>query len=532
MSDIKALFVLDMLKLKNFIKDIIRKPIKIFTYLLQFVWFFFIMIPVFTNRGRTFSEISSIKFSCLNGGIIAFMLLTVLLTLYSSLKQPGIILGEGDVALLLSSPIKERVIFLWYVIRASFENLFYALLFSLIIPFLSVSMKVNKHSDNLIFGYIGIFTYYLTLMPLSFLVYSISMKFNAKEKIKYFLNGLVAIIAGFGMYFIYNEKSIFGLFSYFNSNTWNYVPIIGPSKQLILSYFTGVTKYNIEFTVIQIVSIAVITLISLYFATDYYEEAINYTEKFISIKNKAKVEDYQADYTEKQLVKKKKKIDVNFAPKGPWAYIWLKMIENKREMGSIYFNYYNLAILVVSIALGYFLPKNDPMIIFALAFIYAYIGWLTSFISTISGELNKMYIYIIPGDGIEKLIAVNAVPILKSFITAILLIVPASILIKCGILNALTAILFILSFTTLANFSSSFLNTLLPSKADLKAVLPFFKLFAFVIVLAPVGAISVPLGIVTKSMTIGVLSADIAMFLMSGIFLLFANFTFERLELK
>ncbi|WP_255405179.1 putative ABC exporter domain-containing protein [Thermoanaerobacterium sp. RBIITD] len=300
----------------------------------------------------------------------------------------------------------------------------------------------------------------------------------------------------------------------------------------MLSYFTGVTQYNIEFIVIQIVAIAVITLISVFFATDYYEEVIFYTEKFISIKNKTKRGNYQADYTEKQLVKKKKKVDVNFAPKGPWAYVWLKMIENKREMGSIYFNYYNLAILVISIAFGYFLPKNEPTIIFALAFIHAYIGWLTSFISAISGELNKMYIYIIPGEGIEKLIAVNAVPILKSFITALLLIAPASILIKCGILNALTAILFILGFTTLANFSSSFLNTLLPSKADLKAVLSLFKLFAFVIVLVPVGAISVPLGIVTKSMTIGVLSADIAMLLMSGVFLLFANFAFERLELK
>ncbi|WP_255405068.1 putative ABC exporter domain-containing protein [Thermoanaerobacterium sp. RBIITD] len=214
MSDIKALLVLDMLKLKNFIKDIIKKPTKIFIYLLQFVWFFFILIPVFTNRGKTFSEINSIKFSYLNGGIIAFMLLTVLLTLYSSLKQPGIILGEGDIALLLSSPIKERGIFFWYIIRASFKNLFYALLFSLFIPFLSVSMEVNKHSNNLIFGYIGIFTYYLTLTPIGFLAYSISMKFNAKEKIKYFLNGLVAVIAGFGMYFMYKEKSIFGLFNY------------------------------------------------------------------------------------------------------------------------------------------------------------------------------------------------------------------------------------------------------------------------------------------------------------------------------
>lgn len=532
MSDIKALLVLDMLKLKNFVRDIIKKPTKIIIYLLQFVWFLFILIPVFTNRGKTFSEINSIKFSYLNGGIIAFMLLTVFLTLYGSLKQPGIILGEGDVALLLSSPIKERIIFLWYLVRASFKNLLYALFSSFFILFLSASMEVNKHSSNMIFVYIGIFTYYLTLTPIGFLVYSISMKFNAKEKIKYFLNGLVAVIIGFGMYFMYKEKSIFGLFDYFNSNTWNYVPIVGPSKQLILSYFTGVTQYNIEFTVIQIVAIAVITLISVYFATDYYEEAINYAEKMILIKNKTKRGNYYVEYTEKQLIKKKKNINVTFAPKGPWAYIWLKMTENKREMGSIYFNYYNLAILVVSIAFGHFLPKNDPTIIFALAFVYAYIGWLTSFISAISGELSKMYIYIIPGEGIEKLIAVNAVPILKSFITALLLIIPASILIKCGILNALTAILFILGFTTLANFSSLFLNTLLPSKSDLKAVLPLFKLFAFVIILVPVGAVSIPLGIVTKNMMIGVLSADIAMLLMSGVFLLLANFVFERLELK
>jgi len=163
---------------------------------------------------------------------------------------------------------------------------------------------------------------------------------------------------------------------------------------------------------------------------------------------------------------------------------------------------------------------------------YAYMAWLLSMVSTIGAELNRMYIYIIPGEGIEKLIAVNFVPLLKSFITAILLIVPASIFIKPGLLNTIAAILFIISLSVLQNFSYAFLLTFMPSKEDIKIAIPFFRLFGLLFVLTPVGLVSIPLGIATKSMGIGILSASIIMLLEAGMFLLFANYIFERLELK
>ena len=50
--------------------------------------------------------------------------------------------------------------------------------------------------------------------------------------------------------------------------------------------------------------------------------------------------------------------------------------------------------------------------------------------------------------------------------------------------------------------------------------------------LIPAGAVSIPLGMATDSMGIGVLAAAIMMFLESIIFLIFSNSAFERLELK
>ncbi|WP_245589918.1 putative ABC exporter domain-containing protein [Caldanaerobius polysaccharolyticus] len=529
----KALFILDMLKFKNFLKYIIKNPKKIFIYLFQFMWYMFILIPVIVKRGKTFSEINGIKLTYLNAGMTGLMFLGVVASLYSSLKQPGIVLREGDIGFLLSSPIKERIVFLWYMIRAIFKGLILAVLYVFYLPFLSVTMEVSKHFQNLIFGYLGIFTFFLALAPLSFLIYSISMKFNAKNVIKYFLNGVLVLIVGFAVYFAYKEQSLYGLVDYFTLKIWDYVPIIGPSKQMILSYFTGDATHNIEFIILQIATIAFLVLIGVYFARDYYEEVTTYNETLRRIKERAKKGDYYGGVEGKaKKGKKRRRVEVNFVPKGPWAYVWLKMVENKRQMGSIYFNFYNLLLLAISIAFGYFLPKDDHTIIFALAFVYAYMAWLLSMVSTIYVELNKMYIYIIPGKGIQKLIAVNSVPLLKTFITAILLIVPASIFMKPGLLNIIAAILFIIGFSTLQSFSSVFLQVFLPSKEDLKVAMPFFKLFGVLFVLIPVGAVAIPLGMVTKSMGIGVLSSSIMMFLESGVFLLFANFIFERLELK
>ncbi|MGH2332512.1 putative ABC exporter domain-containing protein [Thermoanaerobacter mathranii] len=144
MREVKALFLLDIIKFKNFVKDLITNPKRFFIYFLQFVWYLFLLIPIIVNKGKTFYQISTIKLSYLNAGIIAVMLLVVITSVNSSLKQPGILIEEGDTVFLLSSPIKERMVFLWYVIRAIFKNLILAILFILYLPFLSVTMEVNK----------------------------------------------------------------------------------------------------------------------------------------------------------------------------------------------------------------------------------------------------------------------------------------------------------------------------------------------------------------------------------------------------
>ncbi|WP_029687982.1 putative ABC exporter domain-containing protein [Thermoanaerobacter sp. A7A] len=536
MSEINALFIFELMKIKNSIKDIIRNPNRIFVYLFMFLGYFLMLISIILgnmdNKAKL-SQVSELKLSFLEAGLVIIILFEIILSIYSSLKQPGIIVEDGDMTFLFSSPIDERKIFLWYMVKGIFKYFALSILFVVYLPFLSNMMSVTEYSSNLVYGYLGIFTNIFALVPLNFLIYSISMKFNAKKLIQYILSGILILIAGFGFYFIYKAGSIFGIIDYLSSNAWDYVPILGPSKLLILSYFTGEGAYNLELVFMQLLTIISIILIALYFATDYYEEVITYSERVREIRNKVKKEGFYSSAEESaKKIKKKKDVVINLQPKGPWAYIWLKMVENKRSLGSIYFNYYNLFLLLASIAFGYFLPKDDPTIIFAMSFLYVYIAWLFSFASTVSTELNKMYIYIIPGEGIEKLIAVNLIPLLKAFIAAILIIVPASIFMKPGILNTITAIVFIISFSTLDSFSAAFMQLLLPSKQDLKVAMPLFKIFGFLFILLPVVAVAVPLGIITKNMVIGVLTAALMMFLESGVFLLFANFIFERLELK
>lgn len=176
---------------------------------------------------------------------------------------------------------------------------------------------------------------------------------------------------------------------------------------------------------------------------------------------------------------------------------------------------------------------NDRDLIFVGAFMYAYGVWLgTSTISAVVSELKRMYIYIIPGDGIKKLVAVSTVTVLKTFIGAVAMIVPLSIFIKPGMLNIIASILFIMGVATLQNYSSLLLQLVLPSKTDLMSIMPVVKWLGFIVILLPAGAVAVPLGMATDSMGIGVLAAAVMMFLESAAFLAFANLAFDRLELR
>ncbi len=531
MRGIRALLMLDLLRFKNFVKDVVRSPKRILIYLIQFVWYVFILIPVIINRGKTFNEISAMQTDIFNLVIIGIMLLMFFAESFSSLKQPGILLSPGDETFILASPIRERTVFFWHMIRGTFKYLLTSVMTILYLPFIRAVMKLSVYPQNLIFGYLGIFFFNLAFAPVRFFLYSISIKFNAKGKIKCFLWGFLILILSFAGFFAYKERNIYGVVEFFNLKMWDYVPIIGPSKGLILSYFTGSSHNVLAQIVLQVVTIGLFAFIALYFATDYYEEVTTYNEMIRKIRKKVEKGDFSDDGN-KKAKKKVRKVELNFAPKGPWAFVWLKIVENKRSVGSVIFNLYNLILLVLSLLFGYFVPKDDSDVIFFVVFFYAYMTWILSGISAIAAELNKMYVYIIPGEGIKKLVAVNIIPLLKSFISAFLLILPASILIKPGLLNTVAGMMFVISFSILQNFSYAFINTFMPSKEDLKAVIVFFKLLGLLLLFFPVGLISIPVGVVTQNVGIGVLSASVMMLLEAGILLLFTNSIFERLELK
>ena len=215
----------------------------------MFLGYFLMLVSIILgnmdNKAKL-SQVSELKLSYLEAGLVGIILFEIILSIYSSLKQPGIILEEGDMTFLFSSPIDERKIFLWYMVKGIFKYFALSILFVVYLPFLSNMMSVTEYSSNLVYGYLGIFTNIFALVPLNFLIYSISMKFNAKKLIQYILSGILILIAGFGFYFIYKAGSIFGIIDYLSSNAWDYVPILGPSKLLILSYFTGESAYNLE----------------------------------------------------------------------------------------------------------------------------------------------------------------------------------------------------------------------------------------------------------------------------------------------
>ncbi|MCR1900199.1 putative ABC exporter domain-containing protein [Irregularibacter muris] len=533
MSTFGFLILQDLRKFKNYILEIKKKPWKLLLYIFYILWFGFILYTAFNGNGdKQATSIPNLVFKKDLFSVLIKALVFVLFTttLYSSSKNFDGLFSMGDVNFLFPSPISPKIVLAYSMVKQSFVLVITSIFMVFMFPLLQVFYG-PLHPGSMVYGIVGIMALFLFTVPFSYLTFVLSTRFGFKKWLHYFLYGLVIFILmaiGYGIYI--QQDLLQGVFWAFNHPLFNYIPIIGWSAELIGVSILGKTALSTLFLVLQLLTIGILTFLAIFLGEDYYEDALPSAEKrweLLRNKNQGKRMSMKDAPS-----KKVRQVEVKSVGQGPWAFLWMQLVSNKRASGSLIFQWKVLAVLIVSIAFGVLMPDKSSMIYFIASGAIAYITFLSSMQVSIDYELKMKYIFILPGQAWKKILALNIVPIMKVIIFMSCALLPVGVIFRVSLFSIVGALAFPMSMVFLNLFSSVIIHILIPSSFDMKAFFPVIRLLTFLLFLLPPGIIGIIVGAYTNSVALAFISVAGINLLLSALFLWMSELMFGRLELR
>ncbi|MFZ7132483.1 MAG: putative ABC exporter domain-containing protein [Eubacteriales bacterium] len=533
MSTFALLLRTDLLKIKNYLRDIIRSPVKLIIYIVYIVWMVSIIFQVANGVGKP-TNVSNIELKKDIISIIINILVFVAFgfTIYSGSKEISGLFSMGDVNYLFSSPISSKKILAYAMIKVSFKTGLASIFLIFMLPMLQMILG-SLDPWLLIYSFIGVMSLTIFTVPFSFLSFILASRFGLKKWLFLFLYGIAFIIVAAIGYGIYIHQDIMqGAVWVFEQPLYHYIPIIGWSAHLIGVGFLGETTMSIIFLGLQVFTIGIISFFAIYLAEDYYEDALPSAEKVASIKRQVKEKGNAFDIVANNPKKKVHKVHVPKVRKGPWAFLWMQFVTKKRGRGAFLFQWKNAVLLLISIAFGLFLPYKTIDTYYIAAGVIAYAIFIFSTMISIDSELGKKYIFILPGQPWKKILALNTIPIIRTSILIGCILVPIAILFKVHIMASIAGLLFPISMVILNLFTTVIIHILIPSKFDQKAFYPLIRIFSFIVFLIPPIVVGTIIIVATMNIDLALYSVIFINLIMSVLCLFIADWLFGRLEMR
>ena len=311
-----------------------------------------------------------------------------------------------------------------------------------------------------------------------------------------------------------------------------YFPVAGWS----MMFFQGIAEGILTYLVISLVLFGVFSLLIILLLTagkaDYYEDVLSITELRAELRKKAK-EGRKISYSNsRNLRQKTRQVHVRSVGNGPWAFLWMGLVADKRINGSLVFHKKTLAVLILSIAGGIFLPGKSTFFFYSISGGIAYFAFLMSFHISMDYELKMKHIFVLPGQPWKKILAINIVSILKTCIYIITALLPIGIIFKVPAFSLLAGLVFPITMTILNLFSTVIIHQFIPSNFDLKAFFPIIRIFSFLLLLAPPAIAALWVGTITKSIPLGFYTISFLNLILSVLCLIISNKIFWRLEMR
>jgi len=493
MSDYLLMLRLDMRKLVNYIVEIRRTPKKLISYLLFLGWLCLILIPQFTGNNKTWTQINPTIINDILGIFTLLISGLIFSTLFSSLKKLSYTFSMGDVNLLFPSPLKPQSILFWSMLKKIPASLFATMLPVL---FLTPTLfGLGLGAQGIFFIYASFLSLALILSPLAFLVFLLSVRYQKERWVRSVLVCSVLWLVGSWLWQVRGSSSVQDLLTGYQAVGVGQFPIVGWILRLAYAAFNGASSdtywglLGIALT-LGLVNVAVYRL-----AKDYYEDLLGHAEKMDEVKKRVKSgrSQFPDIFTRSR---RKNKVAIKGTYLGSKAFLF-KQIVNYRSTG---FNEY-LGILaplalVAGLVVGFVISSKGMMAplsgLYSINGIIMYILILASSANPISAELALPYIYVLPGTFNKKVLALNALPVLRFSIIVFLLNLSYSLMAKGGGMVWLTAILIsLIVITVYFELGNSVIigNVLLPSSLDRKIFYPLMLVVQMLVIVIPAGVI-------------------------------------------
>lgn len=535
---------IEFLKFKNYLKVTMTHPLTaiktVWSYLFVILM---IALPLFSGKNskkRIIVDISVKDNFTLN--IISLIVTIILLivffyAIYSAAnKYRPSQFSISDANYLFSSPIEPRTIYLWTMLRSIISSIGLILFF--IAMYLLYGVRFYKiNLSNLVYVAFGLLFLTLLLKSLSFFIYSVCMKFKVDRVIKGFV---YVCMSATGIYaagsMLYKKDIVKGLFSSFNSSIISHVPVLGWIRDVLISpFFSG---YNPLYKVIALFIIAsVFFFLAVYFATDYYEEAVETIE--VVERNKKAVKSQNPDDLQDMAGEKEKKKEVKavkdkFEFKGAWAFIWKANIVNQRTSTNvIMYILWGLAFTVSMIAA--YLGRNTSSSKVLEEYLTTTLIMVTSggmSVTSLKYERTKQYLFIIPGKAWEKIVSLHFFEFIRNFILNLCIVLPLAIMNrKVSLFGVLFLLLGLWGTYVITVFNKLLINLIMPSFDDGKNgfLMTIFDMLAF----APAGVIAGVMGyFFFHSLVWGLFIYCLGLLGTGALYCLFMENLFSAIEMK
>lgn len=424
-----TLIYLLLTTIKNKILSLKKKPGLLVLYIIVCLYVIFLLVLSSMDDTSVAEDYSFADIRLLYGIFASILLMILYSNLLNGLSRGSTLFDMADVGLLFPSPISSVKILFYGLIKGMGS----AFLTSV---FLIFQLGNIKYNFNMSYGAIvSLFLIYAMVIfygqLLSMAVYIFS---NAKSTRKNIIKAIMSIFVAFLFVIIFYQYRLSGgeflqaIYKTMDSRSFQFIPVIGWSVMLLSSIIEGNVFWSIVPSLLFIISGLGVVYIFTKVEGDYYEDVLVSTEFKHNVKERAK----EGKVSNNKKVKVRKD-DLGFRGGIGATTMFFKDLRERKRLSRIPF--VDGFTLFITIGTGIFIyfTKNDFSIYILLGFLI-YLQLFMSTAGSLSQELRKPYIYLIPAKSLNKLVFASMSSIVKPAIDGIIIFTIASIVGKTSIL--------------------------------------------------------------------------------------------------
>lgn len=435
----KPLFYIMRRTFINTIKQIIRKPSHLISYLFLIIFIGGFLVISFVMPSQNVTTTPMFSFELIAGG---FVLVITYFQLSQGIDKGSSFFRQSDVNMVFTAPISSKKVLIYGFIKQMLATFLMILFIIFQIPNLKNYYPIS--TTGIVIIILTVFALFFSMSLISLIIYSYtSKKKSYRTWAKRIINGIYIAFITWFLVVILNVKDLLtAAGNVMESKFFNSIPVVGWFK-VVLSYSTKELDSTFYLNVGFIVLTMILLIVLLYnLNTDYYEDVLDATirkEKLYAAKKSGKaVREIKTD--------KIKQVNQGFGSGGAKA-IFYKHIMEYRKNGFFFIGKETIGVVVFGIASKYFMPNSTMT---TVLYFSIYMLFLQSMQGKWIEEMKLHYIYLIPASSIQKIFYGTLANHMKNLVDGIILFAIAGFMFKSDIITIL------LSAVTYTTFGSLF----------------------------------------------------------------------------